>query len=74
MVVSDFLATGGDGILAPVIPAGGFQIPDTAPLLREVLAHYLKGLGGHLREEQLVDTTNPRLTVGGMLPIDCSAR
>ncbi len=74
VVVSDFLATGGDGILAPVIPPGGFQIPDTAPLLREVIAQYLKGLGGHLREEQLVDTTNPRLTVGGVLPIECSTR
>jgi 5'-nucleotidase len=73
VVVSDFLATGGDGILAPVIPAGGFQIPDSAPLLREVLAEYLKGVGGHLREEQLVDTNNPRLTVGGPLPIDCSS-
>jgi 2',3'-cyclic-nucleotide 2'-phosphodiesterase (5'-nucleotidase family) len=74
VVVSDFLATGGDGILAPVIPAGGFAIPETAPLLREVLAQYLKGLGGHLREEQLIDTANPRLTVGGVLPIDCSTR
>jgi 5'-nucleotidase len=74
VVVSDFLATGGDAILAPVIPAGGFMIPETAPLLREVLAQYLRGLGGHLREEQLVDTTNPRLTVGSLLPIDCSDR
>jgi 5'-nucleotidase len=74
VAISDFLATGGDGILAPVIPPGGFQIPETAPLVREVLAEYLRGLGGHLREEQLLDADNPRLTVAGVLPIDCSAR
>ena len=74
VAVSDFLATGGDGILGPVIPPGGFQIPETAPLVREVLAGYLRSLGGHLREEQLLDGDNPRLTVAGVLPIDCSAR
>ena len=72
VVVSDFLATGGDGILAPVMPAGGFQLPDTAPLVRDVFAEYLKRRGGHLREEQLVDAANPRLSVAGGLPIDCS--
>ena len=74
VVFSDFLATGGDGILAPVIPPEGFHIPDTAPLLRDVLAEYLRGLGGHLREEQLLDAANPRLSVAGVLPIDCSVR
>jgi 2',3'-cyclic-nucleotide 2'-phosphodiesterase (5'-nucleotidase family) len=72
VVVSDFLATGGDGILAPVIPPGGFPIPGTAPLVRDVLAEYLKRLGGHLREEQLLDTANPRFSVRGGLPISCT--
>jgi 2',3'-cyclic-nucleotide 2'-phosphodiesterase (5'-nucleotidase family) len=72
VVGSDFLATGGDGILAPVIPPGGFPIPDTAPLVRDVLAEYLKRLGGHLREQQLLDTANPRLSVPGVLPISCT--
>ena len=44
VVVSDFLATGGDGILAPVTPPGGFPTPDVAPLARDVLADYLSGL------------------------------
>src|SRR6185503_9899995 len=71
VVVSDFLATGGDGILAPVTPPGGFPIPDVAPLARDVLADYLSGLGGHLNEEKLLETGNPRLFVPGALPISC---
>ena len=63
VVVSDFLATGGDGILAPVIPPGGFPILGTAPLVRDVFAEHLRKLGGHLREEQLLDPGTPRLSV-----------
>jgi 2',3'-cyclic-nucleotide 2'-phosphodiesterase (5'-nucleotidase family) len=72
VVVSDFLATGGDGTLAPVIPTGGFPIPGAAPLVRDVFADYLGRLGGHLREEQLLDAANPRLSVSGALPTRCS--
>ena len=72
IVVTDFLATGGDGILAPVTPPGGFPISATAPLARDVLAEYLTRLGGHLSEEKLLDKGNPRLLVPGAPPISCS--
>lgn len=65
VAVTDFLATGGDGILKPVIPPGGFQIPDDAPLARDALGSYLQGLKGPLRESQFVDTGNPRLLFSG---------
>jgi 5'-nucleotidase len=71
VVVSDFLATGGDGILKPVIPPQGFAIPDAAPLARDVLADHLRRRGGQLREEQLVDLANPRLVFDGTLPAAC---
>ena len=72
VVVSDFLATGGDGILAPVMPPGGFPVDHAAPLMRDVFVEYLKNLKGPLREEQLLDTSNPHLSVSGVLPIRCS--
>ncbi|MGH9309744.1 MAG: bifunctional metallophosphatase/5'-nucleotidase [Vicinamibacterales bacterium] len=72
VAVTDFLATGGDGILKPVIPPGGFQIPDDAPLARDALASYLQGLNGPLRESQFVDTSNPRLVLSGGLPGGCA--
>jgi 2',3'-cyclic-nucleotide 2'-phosphodiesterase (5'-nucleotidase family) len=73
VVVSDFLATGGDGLLAPIIPPGGFQIPDIAPLARDVFAEYLARQGGRLREEQMLDAGNPRLQVTGSVPLSCSS-
>jgi 5'-nucleotidase len=56
VVVSDFVATGGDGLLAPVTPAGGFSIDYAAPLLRDVFADYLSRFKGALREEPLLES------------------
>ncbi len=74
VVVSDFLATGGDGILDPVLPAEGFPVDPAAPLVRDVLVEYLKELRGPLSEEQLLEADSPRLSVPGPPPISCSAR
>jgi 5'-nucleotidase len=72
VVVSDFLATGGDGLLGSVIPSGGFPVDYGAPLVRDVLVQYLSKLPGPLREEQLLERNNPRLSVQGELPLRCS--
>ena len=74
VVVTDFLATGGDGILAPVMPPKGFSMSGASVLARDVLAEYLGRLGGHLREQPLRETASPRLSVSGPLPISCSGR
>jgi hypothetical protein len=66
--VSDFLATGGDDILTPVIPADGFDIPDDAPLARDALAEHLRSLGTRLNEQQW---TGVRTTVPGAPPVTC---
>jgi 5'-nucleotidase len=73
VVVSEFLATGGDGILAPVLPADGFPVDPAAPLVRDVIVDYLKKLPGPLREEQLLEADSPRLSVPGALPLNCPA-
>ena len=70
VVTSDFLATGGDGILAPIMPAGGFPVDAGAPLLRDVLIEYLRRPGAPVREAQLVDPT-PRVSISGTIP--CAA-
>jgi 5'-nucleotidase len=72
VVASDFLAAGGDDILKPVIPPQGFDIPGDAPLARDVLAEFLRRLGGQLREEQLVNLNDPRVTLPGPLPVTCA--
>jgi 5'-nucleotidase len=72
VVTTDFLATGGGGLLSSVMPAQGFAIPDTAPLARDVVAERLRRRGGVLREDQLVDPSNPRWVYAGALPINCA--
>ena len=68
VVVSDFVATGGDGILAPVMPQGGFPIDHTTPLMRDVFADYLGRLKEPLREEPLLERARQ------MLSSNCSRR
>ena len=72
VVTTDFLATGGGALLSPVIPAQGFAIPDGAPLVRDVVAEWLRRRGGVLKEEQLVDRDNPRWVYPGALPVSCA--
>lgn len=69
LVVSDFLVT---GMLAPIIPPEAVSIQHTAPLMRDVFAEYLRRLGGHLGEGQLLETGNPRLSIAGVLPLSCT--
>jgi 5'-nucleotidase len=63
VATTDFLATGGDGILTPVTPPQGFDIPDSARLLRDVVADWVRRRGGRLRAEQLIDPRRPRWSV-----------
>jgi 2',3'-cyclic-nucleotide 2'-phosphodiesterase (5'-nucleotidase family) len=70
LVTSDFLATGGDGMLTPIMPPGGFPVDAGAPLVRDLLVEYLRRPGAPVREAQLLDAT-PRLSVAG--PIPCPA-
>lgn len=55
VVVSDFVATGGDGILTPVMPQGGFAVDHSAQFARDAFAGYLGKWTGALREEPLVE-------------------
>jgi 5'-nucleotidase len=71
IATSDFLATGGDGIFVPVTPAVGFAIVRDVGLVRDVVVDSLRKRGGTLREEQLVDPSNPRWTLPGKAPVMC---
>jgi len=71
VATTDFLATGGDGIFAPVTPPNGFTIEQDLGLVRDVVVESLKKRGGTLREDQLVDPANPRWTLPGKAPVTC---
>ena len=71
VATTDFLATGGDGVLAPVMPAQGFTIGDDGRLARDVVADWLRHRGGHLSESQLLDAPRRRWVPAGGLPMNC---
>ncbi len=71
VVTHSFLATGGDRLLTPVMPPGGFPLDDDLPLVRDVVADWLEDRGGRLRENQLINTAQPRWRYSGTLPLVC---
>jgi 2',3'-cyclic-nucleotide 2'-phosphodiesterase (5'-nucleotidase family) len=71
VITTDFLAFGGNDILTPVMPTGGFAVPAEAPIARDLIADWFRRRGGRLRAEQLVDPARPRWTYPGPLPVRC---
>jgi 5'-nucleotidase len=67
----DFLALGGNEILTPVMPKGGYPVPTDAPIARDLIADWLRKRGGRLSAEQLLDAANPRWIYPGSLPLRC---
>lgn len=72
VVANDFLLMGGDGILTPVTPAGGFEIPNGTPLVRDTLVEWFKRHGGSMRADEFRDADNLRWNLPDPLPEDCS--
>lgn len=68
IVTSDFLATGGDGFLTPVMPV---RIVEQGQLLRDELATVIGRLRGPWGAERL--TLPPRVTYPGARPVTCQA-
>lgn len=69
--VNDYLALGGDGILTPVLPDGGFPVDYSMPLTRDVLVEWFRGKGGSLNPEDFLTTDNPKWNVRDSLPETC---
>jgi 5'-nucleotidase len=72
VVTSDFLALGGDAILAAAAPAGGFQISSDGPLLRDAVADWLRARGGRLNEAELARRSAAHWLLPGPPPVTCS--
>lgn len=72
VVVNDYLALGGDGVLTPVIPRGGFEIDYSRPLTRDVLVEWFRGQGGTLNPDDFVTTSRPKWNLPEELPQSCA--
>jgi len=71
VVTSDFVAGGGDGIVAPAGPLGDIKSPDGAPILRESVVAWLRGHGGHFDEHHFVAPDKRRWHFPAPRPMMC---
>ena len=71
VVTSDFVASGGDGVLAPAGPIGEIKSPDGAPILHDAVAEWLRRRGGRLSETQMLSPENRRWIYPGERPVRC---
>lgn len=72
VVVNDFLLLGGDGVLTPVIPAQGFEVPTSGPLVRDVLTKWFGSHAGRLNAAEFFDTKKRRWNLPDPLPDACT--
>ena len=63
IVANDFLAMGGDDILTPAMPAGGFEYADNMPLSRDLLVQWFKKRGGHITAADFDSETRRRWNI-----------
>jgi 5'-nucleotidase len=70
-VTSDFVAGGGDGVMAPAGPVGDVRNPEGAPILRESVVAWLRSRGGRLNEKQFVSPENRRWRYPMPRPVMC---
>ena len=71
VIANDFLALGGDAILSPVIPDGGFAFDSSMPLVRDSLVEWLRGRGS-LEGESFSTADDPKWNVPADLPAGCA--
>jgi 2',3'-cyclic-nucleotide 2'-phosphodiesterase (5'-nucleotidase family) len=71
VATSDFIAGGGDGIVAPAGVLGEIRTVEGAPLLRESLVAWLRGRGGRFNEHQFVSPEHRRWSYPGSRPVMC---
>ena len=71
VATSDFIAGGGDGIVAPAGALGEIRAVEGAPLLRESLVAWLRSRDGRLNENQFVSSEHRRWSYPGSRPVVC---
>ena len=72
VVVNDFLVFGGDDLLTPVIPEGGFEFSTDLPMVRDVLVTWFSNQDRPLRAEQFLGPENQRWNIPEPLPTGCA--
>ena len=71
VVANDFLLLGGDGILTPVMPGDGFDMPYGTPLVRDELVGWFRQQGGRMHADDFFDPDNLRWNLPDEVPAEC---
>lgn len=71
VMTNDFLLLGGDGIFVPVMPEGGFTLPNGSPLVRDVLVSWFKSRAGRLHGDDFFDPDALRWNRPAPMPPEC---
>ena len=74
VVVSDFLATGGDGVLSELRAQEGAVRLEDGPPLREAMVEVLRARGGRLSASTFLDPARPRVVLPSRRPVRCQGR
>ena len=72
VVANDFLLLGGDHVLTPAIPEGGFEMPRETLLVRDTLVEWFRNRGGSMNAVEFRDPDNLRWNLPDPLPDDCA--
>ena len=71
LVANDFLATGGDAILSPILPPDGFSVASDLPSVRQALIAWLGRQGPSLHPSTLASESSPRWNLPDNMPASC---
>jgi len=71
VVANDFLLLGGDEIFTPVTPAGGFNIPQGMPQVRDILVSWFRSHGGRMHADDFYDPQALRWNRPDPMPPEC---
>jgi 5'-nucleotidase len=72
VVTSDFVASGGDGVLTPAGPLGEVKNVSGAPILHDAVADWLRRRGGSVSDAQILAPDSRRWNYPGQRPVSCS--
>jgi 5'-nucleotidase len=71
VVTNDFLFTGGDEVLTPVMHLPGFALQFEGELVRELIVDWMRQNGGRLSESRFMNENERRWNLPGPAPVSC---
>ena len=72
LIVNDYMTLGGDRVLLPIMPEGGFPLDNSLPMTRDVFVDWVSRTGGTIHPDDYRTLDNPNWV--GELPVASNCR